>query len=239
MDTQQQPPKLPSVFIWILTISAIIAPFLIVNSIKQTFETRQTIPEPNADTDSENDISVQDNAPSSPSQQGSNSGRENNTTVTNPSTVREESRQKADETVQTNVPVIERPSTQVIPEPEVRPEELTADNAYQEGRKAAQTSNHTKAVKFYQSAADRGIAAAAYDLALLYQKGQGVAKSEPLAFRYMKMAADAGYVNAFKPLGEMYHGGRGVGKDTNVAKNWYQKAVDAGDESARELIYRL
>ena len=125
--------------------------------------------------------------------------------------------------------------TESMPEPA----DLTAEEAYREGKNAAQKNNPQKAAKYYQSAADRGFAAAAYELALLCQTGKGVAKNESMAFRYMKMAADAGFVNAFRPLGEMYHGGRGVDKDRNMAVDWYQKAVDSGDEAAKRILYNM
>jgi|GEM_PF-3291461 len=122
---------------------------------------------------------------------------------------------------------------------EITPNDLSAENAYKEGKNAAQNNNYSKAVKYYQSAADRGIAAAAYELALLCQVGKGCVKNESLAFKYMKNAADTGYANAFRPLGEMYHGGKGVAKDRKVAEDWYKKAADLGDETAKRILYNM
>ena len=122
---------------------------------------------------------------------------------------------------------------------EVNPNDLSAEDAYKEGKNAAQNNNYSKAAKYYQSAADRELAAAAYELALLYQTGKGCVKSESQAFKYMKNAADAGYTNAFRPLGEMYHGGKGVTKDRKAAENWYKKAADLGDETAKKILYNM
>ncbi len=78
-----------------------------------------------------------------------------------------------------------------------------------------------------------------YDLALIYQKGNGVKKDATKAFEHMKMAAEAGLVAAFRPLGEMYHGGRGVTKDRDIAAQWYTKAAENGDEEAKELLNNM
>jgi hypothetical protein len=315
--TQQQVPKLPIVFILILTFSAIMAPVVIVYNNQATIsqilktELRYVSPNQSVNTNSENAINVQNEIvgvwKGRYSSSGTvtltinndmtgvfdfvNAGRTGSYKVsveysngvynvvgkewisrpsgynffnlnkgvlsngilkgtdfqlekasaasTPSSTLRENAEQKEVVPAKTSVVFAEKPPEQIVPEPEIEPNKLTPDKAYQEGKNFTQKSNYAKAVKFYQSAADRGIAAAAYDLALLYQDSQGVAKSEQLAFKYMKFAADAGYVNAFRPLGEMYHGGKGVTKDRNEAEKWYKKAVDSGDESARILLYNM
>ncbi len=135
--------------------------------------------------------------------------------------------------------VVQSEEEQIRMEPMSEPNDLTPDHAYRQGMLSARTGNHQQAVRYYRSAADRGIAAASYELALLYQTGSGVAKNESAAFRYMEMAAMANYIKAFRPLGEMYHGGRGVLKDRDIAADWYKKAADAGDEIARRILYNM
>jgi len=136
--------------------------------------------------------------------------------------------QKGSESIRENIKLVEV---------DINPADLTARDAYQKGKSVA--NDHAMAAKYYQSAADRGIAEAAYELALLYQAGRGVAKNESIAFKYMKTAADAGYANAFRLLGEMYHGGRGVAKDRGMAESWYKKAADLGDEVAKKILYSM
>ena len=82
-------------------------------------------------------------------------------------------------------------------------------------------------------------AVSAYQEALKYQSGNGVAKDLSRAFRLMKQAAESGYTQAYRPLADMYHGGRGVQKDRSKAEYWYQKAVDAGDKEAWRILISM
>ena len=81
--------------------------------------------------------------------------------------------------------------------------------------------------------------ASAYQEALRYQSGNGVAKDLVQAFQLMKSAAESGYAKAFCPLAKMYHGGRGVTKDRDKAVFWYQKAADAGDLEAKRTLMNM
>lgn len=138
------------------------------------------------------------------------------------------------------VPASGRERASVTPEPKQKaPAEMSAEESYSTGKGAAAGGNYSKAAPYLQAAADRGNAAAKYELALLYQQGAGVAKSPEKAFTYMKAAADAGYAKAFCPLGEMYHGGRGVKKDRAQAEFWYKKAVADGDAKAKRILNNM
>ncbi len=58
----------------------------------------------------------------------------------------------------------------------------------------------TDAVKWYQKAAEQGLAAAQYNLGLMYAEGKGVAQSDTDAVKWYQKAAEQGYANAKKAL---------------------------------------
>ena len=65
-------------------------------------------------------------------------------------------------------------------------------------------------MKWYQKAADQGLAKAQYNLGFRYYKEQGVPKNYAKAMKWFKKAADQGYASAQHDLGEMYDYGFGV-----------------------------
>lgn len=134
------------------------------------------------------------------------------------------------------------PSQKATPAPApkpVSPDQMSPEDAYSKGKMLLGNGNFSSAALYLKSAADRGSAAASYEVGLMYKSGSGVAASTTSAFTYMKTAAEAGFSKAFRELGEMYHGGRGTDKDRSEAEYWYRKAADAGDARALRLLNNM
>jgi len=109
---------------------------------------------------------------------------------------------------------------------------LTAVLAFQSA--AASEFDETKAL------ADKGLAAAQYNLALKYDFGKGVPENDAEAVKWYRKAADQGYVKAQYNLGSMYANGEGVPENDAEAVKWYRKAADQGYAAAQYnlgLIY--
>ena len=77
-------------------------------------------------------------------------------------------------------------------------------------------------------AAKANIASAHFDLAVSYETGQGIKKSEVLAFRHYVAAALSGDNQAFSEVGRCLYYGIGVNRDTKLAKIWLDKADSLG-----------
>ncbi|MGD8325911.1 MAG: tetratricopeptide repeat protein [Sphingomonadales bacterium] len=77
-----------------------------------------------------------------------------------------------------------------------------------------------RAIPLLKSAADKGLALACFDLAVCYETGAGVQKSEKTAFQYYMEAALLGDVTAYEEVGRMYFHGIGVTKDMALAEIW-------------------
>jgi TPR repeat protein len=100
--------------------------------------------------------------------------------------------------------------------------------------------NYTKAIEWYEKAADQGYASAQQNLGIMYKTGKGVAKDYAKAFEWFEKAANQGNRNAQYTLGGMYYQGEGLAKDYAKAFEWLEKAADQGDADAQlglALIY--
>ena len=84
--------------------------------------------------------------------------------------------------------------------------------------------------------AEKGDAAAQFNLGVSYANGQGVPKDEAEAAKWYRKAADKGYAAAQVSLGVIYADGRGVPKDEAEAYKWYLLAGAKGDEMAKKAI---
>ena len=83
-----------------------------------------------------------------------------------------------------------------------------------------------------EKAAEQGVAAAQYNLGVMYANGQGVAANPQEASKWFLKAADQGVVDAANGLGRMYYEGEGAFKNYAEAEKWYRKAADQGVASA-------
>ncbi|MDF1757309.1 MAG: tetratricopeptide repeat protein [Legionellaceae bacterium] len=96
--------------------------------------------------------------------------------------------------------------------------------------------NYHFAMSQYKYAADKGDIIGAYNLALLYERGEGCGidykKSQELYF----MAAKQGHKESMYQLGGIYLNGFVGSPDVREAFKWYKKSAELGD---RDALYQL
>lgn len=92
------------------------------------------------------------------------------------------------------------------------------------GSVAFTEGNYVGAIQQWQPLADQGNSKAAYNMAIMYDKGYGVQKNSDEVSKWLTRSADLGDVRAWHSLGDMYH----EKKDYDAAMQWYKKAADAG-----------
>ncbi|HEX7774905.1 MAG TPA: tetratricopeptide repeat protein [Parvibaculum sp.] len=111
-----------------------------------------------------------------------------------------------------------------------------ADSAFDAGIIAYKAGDVTSAVADWDKAAGGGHAIAAYLLGQLYENGNGVTKSEGMAFRYYKQAAALGQIDAMIKAGIVYRDGNkeiGVKRNYESAVELFEKAAIAGSSEAQ------
>ena len=110
---------------------------------------------------------------------------------------------------------------------------------YQLGRVLAADGRPVEAVVAYRQAAELGYAAAQYNLANQFARGDGVDRDESEAVRWYRRAAEQGFAKAQNNLGWAYDNGRGVPMDDFEAARWYRLAADQGLAIAQANLARL
>ncbi len=96
----------------------------------------------------------------------------------------------------------------------------------------APVGSRAEAIRWYRGAADQGVAAARYNLALLYDTGvPGSVEPDPEnAYPLFRAAAEAGITPAMGRLGEyLYQGWGGAQRDDREARVWLERAGAGGD----------
>jgi localization factor PodJL len=83
-----------------------------------------------------------------------------------------------------------------------------------------------------RDAAHNGDGSAAYEIAVRFAEGRGVATNMPEAARWFERAAQAGFATAQFRLGSLYEKGQGVKKDLEKAKQNYLAAAAQGNAKA-------
>ena len=96
--------------------------------------------------------------------------------------------------------------------------------------------DYAKAAKWYQLAAEHGVAAAQFNLAGMYISGEGIAQDYTQAMRWYRLAAEQGDARAQFNLGVMYAKGEGVPQDAAEAAKWYRLAAEQGDGFAEIML---
>jgi localization factor PodJL len=86
--------------------------------------------------------------------------------------------------------------------------------------------------KALRTAAEKGDAAAMYDVGVRYSEGRGVTRDLAAAAKWFEKAAVSGLAPAQYRLGMQYEKGQGVAKDPALAELWYKKAADLGNAKA-------
>lgn len=110
------------------------------------------------------------------------------------------------------------------------------ENAVALGRKLEKAGLYAEAALAYTMAADQGDARAQNHLGALYERGQGVERSEANAARLYRRAADQGHAGARTNLGFLYLMGRGVQQSFSEAARLYRSAADQGHAGARTSL---
>ncbi len=93
-------------------------------------------------------------------------------------------------------------------------------------------------------AAEKGDAAAMYDLGVYYEGELGSENHQdyPKTIYWLRRSADLGTPSAMRELGVMYGRGNGVQQNFTEEMAWYKKAANSGDDIAMYYIghmYRL
>lgn len=81
--------------------------------------------------------------------------------------------------------------------------------------------------------AEKGEAAAQFELGMNYYRGDGVPKDSTAAVKWVRKAAEQGFATAQDYVGDWYCNGRGVPKDFAEAVKWYRKAAEQGQARAQ------
>jgi TPR repeat protein len=107
---------------------------------------------------------------------------------------------------------------------------LNLGRLYEEG--VGVPRNFTKALEWYQTAADAGEKEAHMRLGLCYEIGMGAAADIGRAIKNFEKAAELGFAPARHKLAGLYLQGRGLPKDENKGFALLTQAADAGEAAA-------
>lgn len=119
---------------------------------------------------------------------------------------------------------------------------VAASDAFAEGVKAFDAGRSEEAFRLWLPLAKEGRPQAQFNIAFLYEKGLGVAKSDVEAARWYLAAAERGDVTAQLKVGDLYRAGTGVTRDPDKAASWFEQAAkgSARDaDAARQARERL
>lgn len=95
---------------------------------------------------------------------------------------------------------------------------------------------YATALRLLRPIAEKGDAAAQYELGLMFETGVGVPEDSKEAARWYLLAAPQGYASAQHNLAGMYANGQGVNQDFNEAVKWYRLAAQQGYLSAQLML---
>ena len=96
--------------------------------------------------------------------------------------------------------------------------------------------NYKDAMSRYQMAFDNGDMIGAYNLGLLYERGEGCLVDAEKARTLYLQASEKGNSRAMVQLAGLYLNGQGGSTDEDEAFSWYKKAMELGDRNA---MYQL
>src|SRR6185437_297591 len=99
---------------------------------------------------------------------------------------------------------------------------------YLHGKGNLVTKDLVRGAQLLRQAAESDNPDAAYDLAVSYEKGMGVRKSEKRAARLYLKAALLGDKQSIYHVGRCYQHGVGVKRDRPIAEIWYNRAEKLG-----------
>jgi hypothetical protein len=103
---------------------------------------------------------------------------------------------------------------------------------FEAGLKAFDQGKYEEALALWMPLAEGGRAAAQFNIAVMYEQGLGVGKSDVEAARWYRSAAERGDVTSQLKIGSLYQDGTGVAKDLGNASYWYGEAAKGGVDFA-------
>ena len=145
----------------------------------------------------------------------------------------------------TNRPYDERDRKRAVTERLSRKAAAAAAEPFEAGVKAFDQGKYQEALSLWLPLAEQGRVAAQFNIAVMFDQGLGVKKSDVEAARWYLMAAKGGDVSAQLKMGTLYEAGAGVAEDLSAASYWYGEASKgAGKDAdparlARERLAKL
>ncbi|MCU7960781.1 MAG: SEL1-like repeat protein [gamma proteobacterium symbiont of Bathyaustriella thionipta] len=102
---------------------------------------------------------------------------------------------------------------------------LVYADTVEEGFKAYEQKDYTRALSLWRPAADAGHVKAQFYLSVMYAHAYGVDHDGATSIRWLKKSANAGYAPAQFNLGNQYLNGAFVKADDSKAAYWWRKAA--------------
>ena len=99
--------------------------------------------------------------------------------------------------------------------------------------------DYAEALRWYRAAAERGNAAAQFNLGCMYDNGLGADQDHAEAARWFRAAAEQGNAEGQFYLGLMYANGQGVAQDYVTAHMWLNIAASSGHHPSQEMRDRV
>ena len=110
-------------------------------------------------------------------------------------------------------------------------------DSWKEATKAYAQKRYAAAMKMFRPLAEKGHAAAQYQVALMHKMGLGVPKSEKEARKWSRLAAKQGNTQAQLLLGSLYYAKEGSeSPDVVKAYMWYEVAAAQGNPEAQKEV---
>ncbi|QDG52389.1 sel1 repeat family protein [Persicimonas caeni] len=108
--------------------------------------------------------------------------------------------------------------------------DVDARSCYFQGMKLEASAKPKQAIRYFKASCEREVASACYDLAVLYENGESVAKDEAKAKELYEQACQSQDPDAMacNNLAVMYQQGRAVEVDQDKAAELYRRACELG-----------
>lgn len=110
---------------------------------------------------------------------------------------------------------------------------------FKDGLDAYRRQDWATAIKVFTLLADRGDARSQFALAMMYDRGEGLATDDRKALEWYTKSAEAGYDKAQLNLGFMYERGEGATKDAEQSLRWFREAATRGNAEALARLTKL
>lgn len=115
---------------------------------------------------------------------------------------------------------------------------VAAADSVEEAEFVYDRGDYTQAARLFRPLAEQGIAAAQFNLGMMYAKGQGVQQDYQVALKWYRRAAEQGNASAQSNLGLMYEKGRGARQDFIRSYMWDSLAAAALSGDALQAAVR-